>query len=51
MGSELAPDRRLERLRVLSDSCHRRMTLLRRALDTTIAALAALAMAALVTAA
>ncbi|MFJ6140516.1 Pycsar system effector family protein [Kitasatospora sp. NPDC092286] len=51
LQTELVHDRRLDRLRVLSALCHRKMLLLRWAADTTIAALAALAAAALITAA
>ncbi|MFG2910913.1 Pycsar system effector family protein [Kitasatospora sp. NPDC048286] len=51
LRAELVPDRRLDRLRVLSAICHRKMFLLRWASDFTIAALVALAAAALVTAA
>ncbi|WP_051743024.1 Pycsar system effector family protein [Kitasatospora sp. MBT66] len=51
LHAELAPDRRLDRLGVLSALCHRKMLLLRWSADTTIAALAALAVAALITAA
>ncbi|MFJ4799161.1 Pycsar system effector family protein [Kitasatospora purpeofusca] len=51
LRAELVPDRRLDRLRVLSALCHRKMFLLRWASDLTIAALAALAAAALLTAA
>lgn len=51
LQTELAPDRRLDRLRVLSALCHRKMLLLRWASDLTIAALVALAAAALITAA
>ncbi|MGW2401762.1 Pycsar system effector family protein [Kitasatospora sp. NPDC001664] len=49
--TDLAPDRRLERLRVLSGICHHKMTLLRWSTDLTVAALAAVAAAAITTAA
>ncbi|MFI5534494.1 Pycsar system effector family protein [Kitasatospora sp. NPDC051853] len=49
--TDLAPDRRPDRLRILSGICHRKMRLLRLATSLTIAALVALAAAALVTAA
>ncbi|MFB7668315.1 Pycsar system effector family protein [Kitasatospora sp. NPDC056138] len=51
LRAELAPDRRLDRLGVLSVLCHRKMLLLRWSADITILALAALAGAALLTAA
>ncbi|MEV7782758.1 Pycsar system effector family protein [Kitasatospora sp. NPDC088351] len=51
LRTELAPDRRLDRLSVLSALCHRKMLLLRWSADITILALAALAGAALITAA
>ncbi|MFJ7280274.1 Pycsar system effector family protein [Kitasatospora sp. NPDC098663] len=51
LRAELIPDRRLDRLRVLSGLCHRKMRLLRYASDFTVAALVALAAAALITAA
>lgn len=50
LQAELAPDRRLDRLRVLSALCHRKMLLLRWASDLAIAALVALAAAALLAA-
>ncbi|MFJ7912635.1 Pycsar system effector family protein [Kitasatospora sp. NPDC096204] len=51
LRAELITDRRLDRLRVLSALCHRKMILLRWASDLTIAALTALAAAALIIAA
>ncbi|MET8624677.1 Pycsar system effector family protein [Kitasatospora sp. NPDC004669] len=51
LRAELIPDRRMDRLRVLSALCHRKMLLLRWASDTTIAALVALSAAALIAAA
>ncbi|MFI9788511.1 NUDIX domain-containing protein [Kitasatospora sp. NPDC051984] len=51
LRAELVPDRRLDRLSVLSALCHRKMLLLRWSADITILALAALAAAALLTAA
>jgi len=51
LRAELVPDRRLDRLSVLSALCHRKMLLLRWASDLTILALAAIAVASLLTAA